>query len=474
MLELANKRVLVIGLGRPGQAACEFLSRSGAQVTGVDQATERDLLNAADRLRPLGIEITLGVSAPPARDFNLAVLSSLGSGNAPLVEAVRRSNVPVISELELGVQQSGCLSIAVAGTNGKTTTGELIARVLMSNHRKARLADDRMRPVCSVVEQTKELDYLILKVDAFQLEIADALRPSIAVLTNLAPDHLEHFGREHNYVRANARLFRNQQALDWAIVQHEALARLRDLGLLVPAQTLTFSAEDQNADLHLCGGQVVSRKPGWLGTGLDAEHCHLRGPHNAESLMAVLAVSQVLRLSLETAVDSLKTYNARPHCLELIAEINGIQFIDDSRAANLDALLTALRATRPGPNGEANLWLITESRNGCWDFEAVGPLLSQRVKHVFLVGKVNTQHRAAWSVFTPCMVAASLLEAVAEAARNAASGDVVLFSPACSGWSQFRNDEDYGEVFCQAVKSIGGGVWAKTPKMHGRLAATQQ
>ena len=192
------------------------------------------------------------MSAPPEREFSLAVLSSALPTNTPLVEAVHRSKVPLISELELGLQQSQCLSIAVAGTNGKGTTAELVERVLATTTiARAVLSGHRARPVCSVIEQTKELDYLILQTDSFQLEITEVLRPSVAVLTSLAPDHLDHYGSAEEYARANARLFRNQQAFDWAIVQSEALARLRALNLPVPAKTITFSADDRNADLYL-------------------------------------------------------------------------------------------------------------------------------------------------------------------------------------------------------------------------------
>ena len=128
------------------------------------------------------------------RNFSLAVLSSALPLNTPLVEAVVRSKVPLISELELGFQQSKCLSIAIAGTNGKGTTAALVERVLANNHRKVVLSGNGTRPVCSVIEQTKELDYLILKTDCFQLEITDFLRPSVAVLTSLAPDHLDRYG----------------------------------------------------------------------------------------------------------------------------------------------------------------------------------------------------------------------------------------------------------------------------------------
>ena len=474
MLKLENKQILVIGLGGRGQAACEFLRRSGAKVVGVDHADSHDLRCGADRLRPLGIEVALGVSAPPEREFSLAILSSLLPTNTPLIDAVRRSKVPLISELELGFQQSQCLNIAIAGTNGKGTTAELVERMLVHNHRKTVLSGHGACPVCSIIEQTKELDYLILQIDSFQLEITEVLRPAVAVLTSVAPDHLDRYGSVEAYVRANARLFRNQQALDWAIIQSETLARLRELNLPVPAKVITFSAEDRNADLYLDRGLLLSRIPNWAGPLLDMQHCQLRGPHNAENLMAALAVGRVLRLPLEAMVAPMKTYAAGAHRFELVAEINGVQFINDSKATNVDALHKALRTTRPGPGGEPNLWLIAGGKDKGLDFHDVGPLLSKRVKRALLVGEASERIRAAWGLFTPCTVAESLLEALSEAAKNATSGDVVLLAPACSSWDQFRDHQHRGEVFCQAVKSIGRGVRGGTPNIHGKTVTAQQ
>ena len=466
MLDLQNKQVLVIGLGRSGQAACELLRRNGARVTGVDRANNQHLQHDADKLRPLGIQIALGVSAPPEGDFSLAVLSSALPLNTPLVQAVRQSKVPLISELELGFQQSRCLTIAVAGTNGKGTTAGLLQRVLSFHNRKSVLSG-RSQPVSSVVEQTKDLDYLILVVNSFDLEITDAFRPAIAVLTNLSPDHLDRYGTSDAYVRANASLFRNQQAFDWAIVQHEALLRLRHLNLPVPAKTITFSADDASADLHLERGLIVSNLPEWPGALLDTRHCQLRGPHNAENLMAALAAGHVLRLNRQSVLDPIKTCGAGPHRFELVAELNGVQFINDSKATNVDALEKALRAARPLPSREPNVWLIAGGKDKGLDFRSLGTLLSSRVKHAFLVGAASKKIRSAWSVFTSCTAAGSLLEAVTEAARNATSGDVVLLSPACSSWDQFRNHQHRGEVFCQAVRSICRGMPQASPKIHG-------
>src|SRR6266699_695597 len=250
-MDLMNKHVLVIGLGGRGQAACELLRRSGAHVMAVDSANTQDLREGKDRLRPLGIEVALGATAPPNRDFSLAVVSPAVPPNNQLVQALRHNNVHMIGELELGFQQSKCLSIAIAGTNGKGTTAELVERVLAQNHRKTVLSGHRARPVCSVIDQTRDLDFLVLQVNSFQLEMTEFFRPAVAVLMNLAPDHLDRYASAADYVRAHARLFCNQQAFDWAIVQSESLARLRELDLPVPGKTITFSATDVTADIHL-------------------------------------------------------------------------------------------------------------------------------------------------------------------------------------------------------------------------------
>jgi UDP-N-acetylmuramoylalanine--D-glutamate ligase len=173
-------------------------------------------------------------------------------------------------------------------------------------------------------------------------------------------------------------------------------------------------------------------------------------------------------------VDPLKTYSAGPNRFELVAEVNGVQFINDSKATSLDALYNAIRATRPGLGGEPNIWLSAGGKDKGLNFHDVVQLLSKRVKGAFLMGEASERMHDAWSAFTPCTVADSLLEAVAEAAKNATSGDVVLLSPACSSWDQFRNHQHRGEVFCQAVKSIGRGVQDNTPNRDDKTLTVQQ
>jgi UDP-N-acetylmuramoylalanine--D-glutamate ligase len=444
--------------------------RQGARVTVIEPNPDSEAQARANDLRAQGIEVKLGESSLPEGDVALVILSPAVPTSHSLVQEATERNLRLIGELELGFQQAKCLALAVAGTNGKATTVALIERMLQANHRKTVVAGPEARPICSVAEATAELDFLVLQASPAQLEATEFFRPAVAVLLNVVPGRGAYGRVPEDYVRALARVFRNQQAFDWAIIQAEALAKVRELGLPLPGKVITFSASDSSAELHLDRGLLVSRIPNWSGPLLDMANCQLRGPHNAENLMAALAVGHALRVPLENMADPLKTFPSPPHCFQTVAEINGVQFINDSKAANIDALQKAFLAAHPGPAGEANIWLIAGGRDEGQDFHAAGPLLAKRAKGGFLLGEAGEKIRASWGLFTSCIVLNSLLEAVAEAARNAVSGDVVLLSPACSSLDQFRNYQQCGEMFCQAVKSIGRGASTSTPNTHGLLA----
>jgi UDP-N-acetylmuramoylalanine--D-glutamate ligase len=292
----------------------------------------------------------------------------------------------------------------------------------------------------------------------------------VAVLLNLSPDSRDRYPGHADYIRANLGLFRNQQPFDWAIVQTEALARMKELGFRPSSKIVTFSAHDKESDIYLDRGLIISRLANWSGLLLDMDQGHLRGPHNAENLMAALAVGHALRLPLETMVDILKVQSPDPRHCELVAEIDGVQFINDAEAANPEAVGNSLFAARPGPAGAPNVWLIAGGRDRGLDFRAITPQISRRVKGAFLVGEAREKIRSAWGRFTPCTLSNSLLEAVTEAAKNATAGDVILLSPACSNFNQVQNYQQSGERFYEMVKSISRGRQCRNPNRHGKMA----
>jgi UDP-N-acetylmuramoylalanine--D-glutamate ligase len=230
---------------------------------------------------------------------------------------------------------------------------------------------------------------------------------------------------------------------------------LQKLSAKIPSKIITFSATDQSADIYLDRGLIISRIENWNGPLLNMEDVQLRGPHNAENIMATLAVGRVLRIPLEGAVAAIKSYTPAPHRCEFVAEIGGVKFVNDSKATNVDAVIKALLAMpRNGNPHDQNVWLLAGGKDKGFDYHEAAPLISQRVKGAFLFGETREKIRAAWSLFTPCSTVGTLLEAVAEAAKRAKSGDVVLLSPACSSFDQFRNYQHRGDVFRDAVKKL--------------------
>ena len=459
MFKLSGKRVLLIGFGARGRAACRLLCDSGASVVAVDRKETPALQEESKRLAKLGAEVHLGLTKPDTKllsSVELGVISVGGMRETDWVRALRKRDVPVIGELELGYQQLRCLNIAVTGTNGKTSTAKLIEQVLVGAQRETRLAGKVNCPACDAVADSKELDYLTLAVNSFQLELTQFFQPTVAVLTNIDQDHQDHYQGMAEYVKAKARMFANQQPFDWAIIQSEALAQIRSLGIEIPSKVITFSSSNRRADISLNRGLIVSRVPGWEGPLLDFNECRLQGAHNAEIIMAALAVGRVLKIPLEQSAEVLKKQPPLAHRCETVAEVNGIRFINDSRSTNLAAMEKTLASMPPAPGGIPNIWLLAGGRDKGGAFHDVGPLLSQKVKAVCLMGETHEKLRAAWSLFTPCRMVKSLEDSVQQAFEMAEEGDIILLSPASEDSDSVNGYQHRGEMFRQYVERLAG------------------
>ncbi|MDD9866010.1 MAG: UDP-N-acetylmuramoyl-L-alanine--D-glutamate ligase [Verrucomicrobiales bacterium] len=383
MFKLSGKRVLLVGLGARGRAACRLLCESGASVVAVDRKDSDALREETKRLAKLGAEVHLGLAKPDTKllaGVDLGVISVGGIRETDWVRSLRKRDVPVIGELELGYQQLRCLNIAVTGTNGKTSAAKLIEQVLLGGQRETRLAGKVNCPVCDAVTDSKELDYLMLAVNSFQLELTQFFQPTVAVLMNIEQDHQDHYRGMAEYVKAKARMFANQQPFDWAIVQSEALAQIRSLGIEIPSKVITFSSSNRRADISLNRGLIVSRVPGWEGPLLDFSECRLQGAHNAEIIMAALAVGRVLKIPLEQSAGVLKSQPPLLHRCETVAEINGIRFINDSRSTNLAAMEKTLTSMPPAPGGSPNIWLLAGGRDKGGAFPKWAPCWTTELK----------------------------------------------------------------------------------------------
>jgi UDP-N-acetylmuramoylalanine--D-glutamate ligase len=448
---------VVVGLDRPGRAAARCLRQAGVRVVGIEAGSEPARREETERLRGMGVEVRSTAGELEA-DLGLAVISPSVAWSSPMVRGLMTRGVEVISELELGYRSVLCLNLAVAGTNGKTSTSAMLGRVLEQAGRKVARAGSRANPVCEAVGRSRELDYLVVETEPGQLEGVVHFRPAVGILLNLTPVRPGHWTSAAELARVTVRLFRSQQCFDWAIVQSEALAQLRALGHELPSKVITFSANNPRADLWLDRGLLLSRLPDWNGPLLDLDTCRVRGPHYAENLMAVLAAGHVLRVPLDDMVEALRTYVPAAGCSEWLGERAGVSYVNDGGSTNPDALRGVLQGMPLGSGGEPKVWLIAGGTDDGHDFHELGPLLARRVKHAFLFGPASQRMRAAWSLFTPCTGVGSLLEAVENAVNMAVRGDRVLFSPACSCGAMYPSPQVRSEAFRQALIELAPGL----------------
>lgn len=448
--QLKNKKVLVLGLGRSGMAAAALLSRDGARVVVRDEADDAALRERAARLRQLGVQVELGNHFDTETRFDLAVVSPGICPKRPIVQQLVQTKTPMLSELELAYRFCLCPIIAVTGTNGKTTTTELITLMLQHCDKRVISAGNIGYALSDAAEQSAGLDALVVEVSSFQLEKIERFKPDVGIWLNLTPDHLDRHGSMEAYARAKARLFMNQTARDTAIVSTQALAWAQKVGCKFRGRLITLSADGQAADLWLeqeDGPTIWSWLPECRGIVLRMEETSLRGAHNAENIMATLAAGIALGLPVRRIREAIMTYCPAAHRCEHVAEIDGVTYINDSKATNPDAVRKALESL-PG-----RVILIAGGREKATDFRTLRDVIARKVKCAVLIGETQQKLFEAWSDVTPCVRADSMAAAVQSAAERARRGDTVLLSPACASFDMFENYEHRGDEFKRCVLS---------------------
>jgi len=450
-MELKGKDVVVLGLGRSGLAAASLLQRDGARVVVRDESTDDRLQERAVHLRRLGVRVELGNQFDHGARFDLAVLSPGIAPERPIVRELVTQNTPLLGELEVAYRYCLCPIVAITGTNGKTTTTELITAMLAGCGRRATAAGNIGHAFSDAVEASAGLDAVVLEVSSFQLEKIEQFRANVAVMLNITPDHLDRYESMDEYRRAKSCIFVNQQAEDTAVISAEALEQMQRLGIALKARPITFSAYNRPADLWL---DWVDRETIWCrlpecrGILLKMSETNLRGVHNAENVLATLAAGLAMGLPVSQVREAICAYCPQPHRCEFVAEIEGVTYINDSKATNIDAVEKALRSL-PGRSV-----LIAGGRDKGLNYASLKEVVAEKVKLAVLIGEAQGKMWRAWSKAVPCVRASSMEEAVRLAASHAGRGDTVLLSPACASFDMFENYEHRGEEFKRHVFNL--------------------
>ncbi len=451
MMDLKNKRVLVVGLGKSGLSAAMFLRGQGARVTVSDTRSAVALAKEIPALLEAGIMVESGGHGLLTfRRQDLIVVSPGVPMDTPEVKQVVAFGLPVIGELELASRYLQGRVVAITGSNGKTTTTTLVGKIFSDAGVPTLVGGNIGLPVIDLVAKSTQETVSVLEVSSFQLETVEEFHPWIAVVLNITPDHLDRHGSFETYAAAKARITERQVAEDFLVLNAEDKAA-QMVALKTKAQIYWFSGRrpiKQGAFVHGESILFVPREGAKAEPVIPVSDIHLKGSHNVENVLAAVCAARLARIPAESIRASVAGFAAVEHRLELVKVVNGVEFYNDSKATNVDA---AMKAVASFPGG---IHLILGGKDKDSDYTLMSGLLKERVKIVYTIGSAAEKIERELHGVVKIVSAETLQVAVAKAAKAATIGDVVLLSPACSSFDQFENYEQRGRVFRQLVNEL--------------------
>jgi UDP-N-acetylmuramoylalanine--D-glutamate ligase len=448
-MDFQNKRVLVVGLGKSGVASALFLKSRGARVTVSDSKPEAELRDEILLLLEHGITVETGGHGDRTfRGQDLIVVSPGVPVDAPQLVQARNMGEPVIGEIELAAQFLAGQIVAITGANGKTTTTSLAGEIIAAGKFSTLVGGNIGTPAIGFVDQAGPATWTVLEISSFQLETIVEFRPRIAVILNITPDHLDRHKTFVNYVNAKARIFENQRADDFSVLNADD-PTAAGLSERTRAQLFWFSRKKEIEKGAFARGMHIYFRDGHSEREImPLAEVPLKGAHNVENVLAGVSIGMLVGCQPEQIRQAVRNFKAVEHRLEFVARVAGVDYYNDSKATNVDATIKALESF-PG-----NIHLILGGKDKGSDYTVLNELLRQRVKRVYTIGaaaaKIESQIQGAAEIDH----AETLENAVRRASESAVPGDVVLLAPACASFDQFQSYEHRGRVFKETVHSL--------------------
>lgn len=451
--------VLVVGLGSSGRAAAKYCAaRLGDEVdsvSAVDSAAGERQQAVAEELRPLGVTVDLGAQHVDG-EYDLAILSPGIPPHAPLSGSAREHARESISEIEFAYRRSSSPWLAVTGTNGKTTTTALVTHLLKWGGIDATAVGNIGTPAIEVVERSGPGQVLVAEVSSFQLALTTSFHPRVAVLLNITPDHLDWHGSEAAYASGKTRVFANLGPDDTAVIDVDDPGAAAVVPQVEQCGAHIVRVSRQTVHAHgatVSGGHLVLETAGGPVRLVSVDELRILGPHNVSNALAASAAAHAMGVAPADIAEGLKTFSPMEHRLEPVAQLNGVEWFNDSKATNPDATLKAIDSFQGRP-----LVLLVGGRNKGNDFGPLAMAASGRVRSVVAFGEsADDLVRAFRHAGVDVHRASGLLDAISAAAALSRPGDAVVLSPACASFDEFTSYEHRGSVFKDAVRGMGDG-----------------
>jgi UDP-N-acetylmuramoylalanine--D-glutamate ligase len=442
---LADVPYLVVGLGKTGLSCARFLARRGLEVAVVDS-----------RARPPGLEelraeypdmaiATGGFETGLMERAEVLVVSPGISVKEPAIVAARQRGAEVIGDVEIFARLAKAPVIAITGSNGKSTVTSLVGEMAASAGRQVGVGGNIGTPVLELLDGDYEL--YVLELSSFQLETTYSLQPLAAVVLNVSPDHMDRYANEAEYAEAKRGIYRGEGVM---VINEDdpAVLAMAEAGRKV----VGFTVEEAEDDLY--GLKCVDDQL-WLARGeqglIAADELKIPGKHNLANALAALALGEAAGLSLEAMLETLRRFPGLPHRTQWVAEVNGVNWYNDSKGTNVGATVAAIEGL------EGWLVLIAGGDGKGADFTPLRPAVADKVREVILIGRDGPAIAEAVEGATEIRYAKDMEDAVHQAAEVALPGESVLLSPACASFDMFKNYEQRGEVFMAAVRGLDDG-----------------
>ncbi len=448
-MDLQNKRVLVVGLGKSGVASALFLKAHGARVTVSDTKPPDQLKDEIPILLDHGIAVeTGGHGERTFQGQDLIVVSPGVPVDAPPLVQARALGEKVIGEIELAAQAFPGSIIGITGSNGKTTTTTLAGEIVVGGGVPTVVGGNIGTPAISLVEGSTRDTVAVLEISSFQLETIQTLRCHIAVVLNVTPDHLDRHHTFAAYTDAKARIFENQHGDDFAVLNADDRTCV-EMASRTKAQIVWFSRKKEvQQGAYVADGRILYRDARGQREILLVSEISLKGAHNVENVLAAVCIGILMGCQPEQIRKAVREFRAVEHRLQHVATIRGVEYYNDSKATNVDATIKAIESF------PANIHLILGGKDKGSDYSVLNDLLRARVKRVYTIGSAAAKIESQIKGSTEIVHSETLENAVKRAAEAAQPGDVVLLAPACASFDQFRSYEHRGRVFKEVVSGI--------------------
>jgi len=451
-VEVKGKKVLVMGAARSGIACARFLAARGAVVAVNDRKALEEWPEEARALKEEGVGLLPGdVPMWLLDQVELVVLSPGVPTKTIPARYADRAGAEVIGEVELAARFMRGRFVGITGTNGKTTTTSLIGKLLEDAGLPVQVGGNIGTPLISLVESSREDGWTVAELSSFQLETIADFHPTVALVLNVTPNHMDRYDAVTDYAAAKHRIFRNQTPEDIAILNADDEIVSSWASGLRAHVTLFSVRRELEEGLFLRGRELVSRTREGERVLMTRDEMQLRGLHNVENVLAALAAGLACGASPASMRETVRSFQPVEHRMERVAEINGVTFYNDSKATSVDATLKALEALA---DDEGQVILILGGRGKRAPYAPLAPLIREKVRRLILIGEDADTIEGELQHEATIERASDMADAVRRSFEAAEAGDAVLLAPACASFDMFRSFEQRGEVFKQEVLKI--------------------